>query len=130
MFQIIKERERVTEISYSIEFYKKLNDTGAYDDSWGFSFPCDKEGNLLEFTCEEAKKNYKEVSADTSFIRKFNKYTHSYTAPAIAKCRCGNKFEVINQFYGCCECDRCGQWYTLSGQEVIPPNEQMRLVEW
>jgi len=130
MFQIIKKRKMVTVTSYRIEFYKRIDGTDDYDDTWGFSFPCDEKGIIKDFECDAARKNYENVSADPEFVRALKKYEHQYTEPAVAKCRCGNTFSVTDRFYGCCECEECGQWYTLSGQEVLPPVEQMELADW
>ena len=132
MFQIIKERKQVTETSYEMNYYRKLEGSGdEYDKNFCYSYPCNEKGVIdKESLCKEAAETYEIVSADDGYVPVFEKIVHRYTEPAQAKCRGGNIFTVKDMFYGCCECDACGQWYNLFGQEVIPPDEQRRCYDW
>lgn len=42
---------------------------------------------------------------------------------AIGECKCGAEVPLMDQYMGACECPGCGQWYNLSGQELLPPEE-------
>lgn len=95
------------------------------DDTGGFSFPCDKNGAILrDKMTPEAVANYQDCLAHPErFIRSniLRDYSHSYTVPAEGDCRCGAHIELYNQYMGACSCPNCHQWYSLSGQELIPP---------
>lgn len=113
MLQIIKEKERIEEIYYTYDF-----DRG---DGSGFTFPCDEQGNIkLNENNTESYKFCMDNLKDFSW-KGVRRHKCNYTEPAIAKCECGEEFELINQYMGACECPNCGQWYNLFGQELNSP---------
>lgn len=118
MAKIIKERERVEQISYCHEFWYG---TG------GFSFDCDKDGNLLEDLPDCAKENYQKCVEGKGDFAKY-KYRgvierkHTYSEPAVLKCDCGCEMELTGSYMGADECPKCGQWYNMFGQRLNPPS--------
>lgn len=116
--KIIKEREPQKKIAYSIEFDYK-DDSGG-----GFTFPCDAFGNpKLDEMPEAAKANYKRCLEDTEhFYKPYVKTrAHRWVEPAIGECVCGEQVVLENQYMGACQCPKCGQWYNIYGQSLIPP---------
>ncbi len=115
---IIKPRHEVTDIYYTREFRWK------HDPSSGYSFPCDKDGNLLPGTMAIAKENY-DYALNNDKIDDLGvvKTEYTYMAPAIGKCSCGCENEIIDIYMGAFACDNCGQWYNLSGQALEPPDK-------
>ena len=114
MLKIIAERRAVEVVEYYFEFTDEHGN--------GYSFPCDAYGELSEKLSKEAEENYiwcqnHRDQFDTVGIRKHKYY---YTEPAIGRCSCGYRLQLINEYQGACECV-CGQWYNLFGQELIPP---------
>lgn len=88
----------------------------------GFSFDCDTEGNVLESNAAQVE-NYKFAVAHPERFQDLgvvvNMFEH--VVPAHGTCRCGETVHLVDQFCGACECPRCGQWYNLFGQELLPP---------
>ena len=118
--KIISERERVRHVEYRREFQGIGQPEGS-----GFSFPCDKEGNLKiddEFY-ECWKKNYDFcVSSPEKFIdRGTVEDSWTYMENAKALCSCGETIELYDGYMGACDCPNCGQWYNLSGQALRNP---------
>jgi hypothetical protein len=108
-------RETITE--YSLNFY--LDPTG------GFSFPCDEKGNITEALAPEGIENLKFCREHPEkFYRPGYVEKRQYTIKNrnIGICNCGVKFEMYEQYLGSCQCPRCGQWYNLWGQELLPPD--------
>ena len=109
-------RQRVTEDMYEIRFY--------YDENGGFAFPCDKDWNLAEMT-ECAMENYKYCMAHPEEFLFWNDKHHwkrTYMENASGTCRCGNHVVLWDQYLGACECENCGTWYNVFGQELNPPS--------
>ena len=117
--KIVKEREFVEEYSYRLNF--------DVDDYGGLSFPCDKDGNVrIEEENQAAWRNYEHAVAHPEMFCRpayVSKRKSSWWEPAEAKCGCGEVFELVNEYMGACECPRCGKWYNMSGQELLPPKE-------
>jgi hypothetical protein len=117
MIDIIKPRQPETYTEYAIIFTD--------DELSGYSFPCDKDGNI-KFASECAIKNYElALTQKERFTKAYNELetrVHNYTAPAIARCHCGAKIALENEYQGACECEKCGRWYNLFGQELIHPD--------
>lgn len=115
MIPIIKQREMKEFVEYRIEFTDK--------DGCGFSFEADERGNvILQNECQRA--NYEAAMAHPEMYDRFNKFTvrkRTYIEPAIGRCRCGGRVELESRYYGACQCERCGQWYNVFGQELMPP---------
>ena len=115
MIKNFKPREWKTETYYEL----------CFDDGHGngYGFPCDKDGNAsLQY--EEARKNLayclghpERYARYNTVVRKENRYVED----ASGVCYCGNHVRLHDQYMGACECERCGQWYNLSGQELVPP---------
>lgn len=102
-------------------YYKLVFDDGHYD---GFAFPCDENGNV-SINNPGAEQNYKYCLEHPEKFSRFNKvveYNDHYTEPAVGICECGEEFELHNEFYGACQCPKCGLWYNLFGQELLPPS--------
>ena len=108
---------RKTDISYDLDFF--------YDeDCGGFGFPCDAAGNVLPFENDEIRKNYEYCMAHPEEFKTFAKvtrYVNRYTEPAHGTCICGNEVELYDQYCGACQCEKCGRWYNLFGQSLVPP---------
>lgn len=116
MLKIINPRHTEEIVDYRIEF------TDA--DGNGCSFPCDENGTLLPFATDAAEKNYNNSLAHPELFAIYNKfktYRRTFTVPAVARCHCGSKVTLENQYQGACECPECGRWYNLFGQELINP---------
>lgn len=89
----------------------------------GFWFSCDKNGTILNDN-PAAIQNHKWCLQHAEKFIRFNKIVkESWTVkdPAYGTCHCGNKVHLVNEYYGACQCDQCGQWYNLSGQEILHP---------
>ena len=115
MLKEYQPRHRVKEHMSEIRFYK--------DDHGGFAFPCDADGNLLPMT-EAARKNYDWAMEHPEHFQHWNELVHwtqTVTEPATGRCECGNLVTLWDQFMGACECEKCGRWYNLFGQELKKP---------
>ena len=116
--KIIKERTVRTEKSFSLNFDL------VGQPYCGFSFPCDREGNVFPDLNDCAMDNYRKCLADTS-----GKYEQPYidvqtyriVEPAVGQCACGAHVLLEDQYMGACQCDNCGQWYNIYGQALIDP---------
>ena len=100
----------------------------AFDDGKfnGSIFPCDEKGNLLSNICKEAIANYKTCLQHPERYLRFNKVIKMKWQAKInaqGTCHCGNKVELYSMYLGGCQCDKCGQWYNLFGQELLPPEQ-------
>lgn len=52
------------------------------------------------------------------------KMSHSWTANAIGICDiCGADVELYDGYMGACQCPKCGQWYNMAGQQLVPPEQ-------
>lgn len=114
--EIIKPRESKKDISFHLNF--------DIDDSGGYTFPCDQNGNVFSDLNEYALRNYEWCKEHPEkFIRKayVEKREISYTENAIAKCICGEEFELYDEYMGACSCPKCERWYNIFGQELIDP---------
>lgn len=104
-------------------YYELVFDDGCGN---GFAFPCDENGKPLASMNTYAHANYKYCMEHPERFARFNKvikqeYTDYIDAHGI--CHCGNEVYLHNSYYGACQCEKCGQWYNLFGQEVLPPDE-------
>lgn len=115
MITIIKPRSTKEIVEHSIEF---TNDEGA-----GFRFDADERGNvILENDCQ--RESYEQAIANPEEYKQYNEHTvrrFIITEPAVGRCRCGEKVTLESRYYGACQCGRCGQWYNVFGQELVPP---------
>lgn len=116
MATIVKMRELVNVEKFLHEF--EWRDTpGA-----GFSFECDKEGNLIGELSELGRKNYEMCMADKGqrlIDNGVRDYSHTYWSPAILKCDCGRKVALEGSTNTC----DCGADYNLGGQRLAPRSQ-------
>lgn len=124
MLKIISERKRVTASKKSLEFM--------IDPNGGLSFDLDENDKPI-FNCPEAKENYEYAVAHPEvYPYRYNEVVErswTYTEPAKGKCHCGETVELVNEYRGACQCGRCGQWYNLFGEELLPPEDWITPIE-
>lgn len=92
----------------------------------GFSFPCNEHGSLLPGVADCARENYEFCMANqNSFVRSNEvvSFNQRVVVAATGTCHCGNNMELHDEYYGACRCGKCGQWYNMFGQELLPPDE-------
>ena len=110
--------KRVTDV-----YYERVFDDGQFN---GFSFPCNAQGELLSALPDSAKANFEFCMNNPERFTRFNKIlrrVRSYQDNARGKCECGAEIELWNQYMGACQCQSCGLWYNLFGQELLPPSD-------
>lgn len=117
MIEILKESELKEETYYELRW--KCDDS-----SYGFGFPCDKNGKVNEKKLAPAALvNYRKLvlgqMPDFTGSPYVKKWTNRWIEPAIAKCSCGSKV-TLEHFTNTCE---CGRDYNTSGQ-LLAPREQ------
>ena len=100
----------------------------AFDDGSGngFGFPCDPEGRVPDDLNDQAKKNLEWCLRNPDRFARYNEvveYTQIWREPRQGTCGCGEVVSLVNEYMGACQCPKCGQWYNLSGQELLPPEE-------
>jgi hypothetical protein len=113
MAQIISRREHHEEKVYNLAFHWR-DDPGA-----GFSFPCDKDGNVDEDHKHE--NYYKCLSGEYDVVADgVVCYTHRWTSPTVIRCTCGAEVELYGFTNTChvCEAD-----YNMSGQRLAPRSQ-------
>ena len=98
----------------------------AYDDGHGngFGFPCDKAGNPSEGLAPAARENLAWCrSHPERFMRAGKVIAHrqEWKEPATGRCICGERVVLTDQYMGACQCGRCGRWYSLAGEDLLPP---------
>ena len=108
---------------YTIKEYELVFDDG-YNN--GYAFPCDANGNLLQSEEENpcAHANMRRCLEHPEKFVRFNKiikYERSVRDNAHGTCVCGNEVELWDSYLGACQCEKCGRWYNLFGQELLPP---------
>ena len=94
------------------------------DDCGGFCFPCDALGKVDEDLNPEARKNYEwAVAHPDKFCREayVQRHKNTYRNPDHGTCICGAEVDLVDQYKGACQCEKCGRWYNLFGQELIKP---------
>lgn len=118
MLTVFTPSERKTSV-----YFERVFDDGSFN---GFGFPCDEAGELLPEVPEAARANFAYCLEHPEKFVRFNKVikrTHSYTENARGICECGNSVELWSQYMGACQCSKCGLWYNLFGQELLPPSD-------
>jgi hypothetical protein len=88
----------------------------------GFSFPCDKQGNILqdEMRPEGCQNLEKCLSGEYAVIPQgVRDYSYTYREPAQGRCFCGKIVELVD-FTNTCG---CGLEYNTSGQILAPRNQ-------
>lgn len=102
----------------------------------GFGFPCDESGNVFPLEFDAAKKNLESCMAHPEKFTRWKEvvtYKNWYTEPAHGRCHCGEEVFLIDRYFGACDCPKCGQWYNLFGEELLPPSmwgEDMYAEDW
>ena len=120
MLNNIVRPERKLEVIYGLRFY-------AYPDG-GFEFPCDADGNVKRNSMTEiAIQNYEGcLKRPQDFPYAFNEI-HEYSRwvkdTPYGTCKCRERVHLFNEYMGACQCPKCGQWYNLFGQELLPPED-------
>lgn len=126
MGKIIRERERVTKISYEVNFYTR--DT----DEICSGYPCTENGELKMSEMEQcAINNYNKDLKNPNLYYRVKKWQHTYTENALFRCDCGKEFNLYDSFMGACDCPKCGQWYSiLNGQKLNPVETWDKGEDW
>ena len=109
-----------------VQYYEKIEYEVVFDDGCynGFGFPCDEDGNLPEDLNDAAKENYKYCMDHPEKFERYNKVIarkYRVRDDAHGTCSCGHEVQLYDAYYGACQCDKCGKWYNLFGQELLPP---------
>jgi len=118
--RIIKDRESHTDVSY-LSCWDYDGERG-----WGFSFACDKEGNVkIEELTEYGRKNFLACMEGEVEGRKVHhvgirQQVSHWSEPPVGECNCGQKVE-LGGFTNTCE--RCGRDYNFAGQELAPRSQ-------
>lgn len=116
--KIIHPRERKIHKEFRREFSWKN------DPESGFSFPIENGQVVLDN--EDAKHNYNYCLTHSTEIEDngVQEVKWTYTEDAIAECEdCGTEFSLTNQYYGACQCPKCGAWYLCyDGTRCNPPD--------
>lgn len=118
MIKDFKQGEWVTQYWYELTY-----DDGAFN---GYGFPCDENGNPAPDMNPAALKNLEWCREHPEKFVRFGevvKHKHSYRENPSGTCRCGERIELWNEYYGACQCPKCGKWYNLFGQELNPPKD-------
>ena len=116
MLKTIIQRHPVEIEERSIDF---TNEEGA-----GFCFDCDEHGTP-KFACEAARLNYMYAMEHPElYPAEYNvvkRWKRTIIEPAHGTCSCGEEVYLIDEYIGACQCRKCGRWYNLYGQELVPP---------
>lgn len=103
--------------------YERVFDDGTGN---GFWFPCFEDGKLKPDMSNDAMTNFNWCMENPDLFVRFNKIvstTRRFRVPAHGRCSCGNEVYLQDEYYGACQCEKCGKWYSLSGQELLPPDQ-------
>jgi hypothetical protein len=73
--------------------------------------------------CEEAQTNYFACLADkATYDRWFEEREVRVVDYAVGRCRCGAEVELVDgAWMGAVQCEKCGKWYNIYGQELVDP---------
>lgn len=109
--------EARTEREYSYQLYFPTFSSG------GYSFPCDRDGNVLELN-PAAESNYQkcisgEIETKDCYVVDYVKH---YSIPKKCRCTCGNELEMYPDSEGLVYC-YCGSTYNGQGQSIRPRSE-------
>jgi hypothetical protein len=113
--EIIQQREAVDVEKY-FAVYEWKNDRGG-----GFSFDCDKSGNVFPLTNPAAQENYDKCKSgeyDVEFVG-VQDFSYTYWTPKIGKCSCGKEVE-LSHFTNTCD---CGRDYNSGGWLLAPRSQ-------
>jgi len=111
--EILIKQQEVEIVRYEHQFQYKTDPCF----SGSFSFPVDKNGNLL---VETMHINLDEISSNPDYIDFGVKEIRcTVTEPTVGKCVCGAKVYLDESFTGVTECE-CGRLYFMDGTELMP----------
>lgn len=116
---IIRERKKDIKIDYSRDFYLRE------DPNCGLTFPW-INGELSKDIPLAAKINFQDAIEHPEKYKDegVRKHIHQYIEPPVLQCdHCKEEFDLIDEYMGACQCPKCGQWYNLFGQELLPPDQ-------
>ena len=108
---------------HTVTEYELVFDDGVFN---GYGFPCDANGKLLQSEKENpiAHENMRRCLEHPERFVRFNKilkHERRVRDNAHGTCSCGNEVELWDQYMGACQCEKCGRWYNLFGQELVAP---------
>jgi hypothetical protein len=108
---ILKHRQTYEILSYYL-FFEWKDMKGA-----GFSFPCNKEGNLVHELNPCAQENYRKCLTGEIEVKpgRIEECLNRWTEPTIGQCHCGSEVE-LRGFTN--TCDQCYTDYNQSGSEL------------
>ena len=112
--EIIKQRERVEVESYMLCFENA-------DGIGGYSFECNKSGEVHKLDNPAAVENHRRCLAGEDGIKPtgIQDYSYHYTSPKIGKCSCGREVQ-LDHFTNTCD---CGLDYNSSGTLLAPRSQ-------
>ena len=108
--------EYVTEVRYEL----------AFDDGHGngYGFPCDANGVVDEGLTPNALSNLEYCRQHPEAFERADEVVEirlEYKEEDRGTCRCGEMVYLHDQYWAACQCPKCGRWYNLFGQELLPP---------
>lgn len=114
MIEIIRERKYCERHDYYRFFRWRCS---SFHD--GYSFDCDRDGNVLPFRNDTARKSYQAcISGVYDVIDEgVHVINRSGWEPAAGRCQCGAEVELASYTN---TCERCGRDYNWAGQELAP----------
>lgn len=91
----------------------------------GYGFPCNESGSVVDIPPEAVANLAWCMEHPEKFVRagEIVTYRNRYREPARGTCICGQEVILTDEYYGACQCEKCGQWYNLFGQSLLPPDE-------
>lgn len=114
--KIISKRERVHVEKFMLCFDWRGKEQG------GFSFECDREGNLCPLTNEAAQENYEGcISGRFDVVPQgIRDFSYDYTRPPVGLCEDCSRKVYLEHFTNTCE---CGADYNSSGTRLAPRSQ-------
>jgi len=110
--EILSKRHKVEVVRYEHLFQYKTDP----DFCGSYSFPVDKDGNLL---VETMQINFDGVLGSPDYVDfGIKEIRYTGTEPSVGKCICGAKVYLDESFTGVTECE-CGRWYCMDGTELM-----------
>jgi hypothetical protein len=110
--KILKRSEPVEKVEYTFNF-DSIKHPGS-----GLAFPCDQNGMLFPFECEEAATNYKQGYLSGLYHAPYiQKYEWQVIKPFKIECDCGR---VLHLWSETNECGYCGRLWSQWAQRLAP----------
>lgn len=117
MSEIIRNAERVEIVDHYLVFAWRD------DPNAGFSFQCDENGRVdFSAMTPAGRKNFDACIGGEYDVARVGKRAHRrvITEPALLKCDCGRKVELVSPHDNPCQ---CGRLYNLYGQKLRPMSQ-------